>query len=79
METIEMKHRLGETVMAITADGRKVEGKITFIRIETYNPGGGLPDVFKFWYTIVGAGVKAKVREYEIQQEEEHINKFLKK
>lgn len=75
---INMDHYLGEEVKAVTSDGRKIEGKITFIRIEIYNPGGGLKDVFKYYYTIVGAGVKEKVREYEIVKEEPiHINRFL--
>lgn len=77
-QTIKTEHYLGEEVTAITADNKVIAGKITFIRIEIYNPGGGLKDVIKQWYTIVGNGVKAKVREYEIQKAEEpHVNKFL--
>lgn len=60
------RFKLGETVTVRPNGGEPVTGKITFIRIETYNPGGGLPDVVKEYYTIVGSGHKIKVREYEI-------------
>ncbi len=69
-QTINTEHYLGEEVTAITADNKVIAGKITFIRIEIYNPGGGLKDVTKQWYTIVGNGVKAKVREYEIVKDD---------
>ena len=69
-QTIKTEHYLGEEVTAITADNKVIAGKITFIRIEIYNPGGGLKDVIKQWYTIVGNGVKAKVREYEIVKDD---------
>jgi hypothetical protein len=60
------RFKLGETVTARPNGGEPITGKITFIREESYNPGGGLPDVKKEYYTIVGGGHKTKVREYEI-------------
>lgn len=63
---METKCKLADVVTAKTATGETITGKITFIRVELYNPGGGLPDVKKEYYTIVGEGRKTKVREYEI-------------
>ena len=69
---METKFKIGEIVTANAASGETITGKITFIRVEIYNPGGGLPDVVKEYYTIVGTtasgtGRKMKVREYEIK------------
>ena len=60
------KCKIGDIVTAKAATGERIKGKITFIRVELYNPGGGLPDVKKEYYTVVGEGHKTKVREYEI-------------
>lgn len=63
---METKCKLNDVVSARLANGETITGKITFIRVELYNPGGCLPDVKKEYYTIVGGGRQTKVREYEI-------------